>query len=63
MKKPVQKLYVIRVAQAGPGRSFWEAPPTDGGDVSSDFNNNILAPNEIYSSPPPPYATRTANRC
>jgi hypothetical protein len=36
-EKPVLKLYVIRVAQAGPDRSFWEAPPTDGGDVSSDL--------------------------
>jgi hypothetical protein len=35
-EKPTQKLYVIRVAQAGPDRSFWEGPKEDVGDVSSD---------------------------
>jgi hypothetical protein len=35
--KPVQKLYVIRVAQASPDRAFWEAPKQAAGELSSDL--------------------------
>ncbi len=35
--KPVQKLYVIRVAQASPDRAFWEVPKQAGGELSSDL--------------------------
>jgi hypothetical protein len=35
--KAVQKLYVIRVAQARPDRSFWEGPKADAGELSSDL--------------------------
>jgi hypothetical protein len=37
--KPIQKLYVIRVAQARPDRSFWEGPKEDAGEVSSDMRD------------------------
>ena len=35
-EKPMQKLYVIRVAQAGPDRAFWDGPKQEPGELSSD---------------------------
>ena len=35
-EKPMQKLYVIRVSQAGPDRAFWDGPKQGSGELSSD---------------------------